>query len=157
MQFIPHVTDEIIARIRQAAHGYEIAVIEIGGTAGDYENVPFLYAIKAIERELDAHHVVYVLVTYLPVPSHIDEMKTKPTQQAIRMLGEQGIMPDFIVCRSKYPLDDIRRKKIEAFAHLPSERIIAAPDVASVYHMPLILEEQDLEKRFSSICNYNHG
>ena len=143
VQFIPHVTDEIIARVKTAAEGYEIAVIEIGGTAGDYENVPFLYAIKAIERELDTHRVTYVLVTYLPVPSHIDEMKTKPTQQAIRMLGEHGIMPDFIVCRSKYSLDVIRRKKIEAFAHLAPDRLIAAPDIASVYHMPLTFEQQD--------------
>lgn len=147
VQFIPHVTDEIIARIKAAAQGYEIAVIEIGGTAGDYENVPFLYAIKAIERELPTGHVAYVLVTYLPVPSHIEEMKTKPTQQAIRMLGEHGIMPDFIVCRSKYPLDEIRRKKIEAFAHLPSDRLIAAPDIASVYHMPLNFERQDFGKK----------
>lgn len=147
VQFIPHVTDEIIARIKTAAQGYEIAVIEIGGTAGDYENVPFLYAIKAIEREFDSHHVAYVLVTYLPVPSHIDEMKTKPTQQAIRMLGEHGIMPDFIVCRSKYPLDVIRRNKIEAFAHLPSDRLIAAPDIASVYQMPITFEQQDFGKK----------
>ncbi len=147
VQFIPHVTDEIIYRIKQAACGYDIAVIEIGGTAGDYENVPFFYAIKAIEREHGADHVVYVLVTYLPVPSHIDEMKTKPTQQAIRMLGEHGIMPDFILCRSTHSLDTIRRKKIEAFAHLPADRIIAAPDMSTVYHMPLELEQQDLGKK----------
>ena len=73
-------------------------------------------------------------------------MKTKPTQQAIRLLGEQGIMPDFIICRCKYPLDQIRRKKIEEFVHLPPENIIAAPDIASVYHMPLELEQQGLGK-----------
>jgi CTP synthase len=147
VQFIPHITDEIIERIKNAAFGYEIAVIEIGGTAGDYENIPFLYALKAIERELDPHYVAYVLVTYLPVPSHLDEMKTKPTQLAIRMLGEHGIMPDFIVCRSQYPLDPIRRKKIESFAHLSSNRIITAPDIATVYHMPLELEQQDFGKK----------
>jgi CTP synthase len=147
VQFIPHVTDEIIARVKQAAAGYEVAVIEIGGTAGDYENMPFLYAMKAIERELAPQQVAYVLVTYLPVPAHIDEMKTKPTQQAIRLLGEHGIMPDFIICRSQYPLDTIRSRKIEAFAHLAPERIIAAPDVASVYHMPLIFENQDFGKK----------
>ena len=78
------------------------------------------------------------------MPAHIDEMKTKPTQQAIRLLGEQGIMPDFIICRSQYSLDSIRRKKIEEFAHLPSDRIIAAPDISSVYHMPIELEAQDM-------------
>lgn len=147
VQFVPHVTDEVISRIKDAAQDYDVVVIEIGGTAGDYENVPFLYAVKAIERELGADHVSYVLVTYLPVPSHIDEMKTKPTQQAIRMLGEQGILPDFIICRSKYPLDSVRRQKIEAFAHLPSDRIIAAPDIPSIYDMPLELEQQELGKK----------
>ena len=144
VQFIPHITDEIIDRIKKAAEGYEIAVIEIGGTAGDYENVPFLFAIKALERELGADHFAHVLVTYLPVPAHIDEMKTKPTQQAIRLLGEHGILPDFILCRSQFPLDAIRRNKIVEFAHLPEDRIIAAPDIASVYTMPLELEQQKL-------------
>ncbi len=150
VQFIPHVTDEIIHRIKDAASGYDIALIEIGGTAGDYENVPFLFAVKAIERELGSDYVAHVLVTYLPVPSHIDEMKTKPTQQAIRLLGENGIMPDFIVCRSHFPLDAIRQKKIEVFAHLQSDRIIAAPDLASVYHMPLVLEQQEFGKKLLS-------
>jgi CTP synthase len=144
VQLIPHITDEIIKRIMEAAEGYEVAVIEIGGTAGDYENGPFLFALKSLERELGANHMLYALVTYLPVPSHIDEMKTKPTQQAIRLLGEHGIMPDFIICRSQFPLDAIRREKIELFANLPSDRIIAAPDVASVYHIPLELEQQGL-------------
>lgn len=147
VQFVPHVTDEIINRIKQAAHGYDVAVIEIGGTAGDYENVPFLFAIKALEREIGSENVAYVLVTYLPVPAHIDEMKTKPTQQAIRLLGEHGILPDFIICRSEYPLDAIRRKKIEEFSHMPSDRVIAAPDIASVYHMPLELESQGMGQK----------
>jgi len=150
VQFIPHITDEIIDRIKLAAQGYDLAVIEVGGTAGDYENVPFLFAIKALERELGSDHFAYVLVTYLPVPAHIDEMKTKPTQQAIRLLGEHGILPDFIICRSQFALDDIRRKKIEAFAHLPEDRIIAAPDISSVYHMPLELEQQNMGEKLLS-------
>ena len=71
----------------------------------------FLFALKALERELGPDHVAYMLVTYLPVPSHIDEMKTKPTQQAIRLLGEAGILPDFIICRSQFPLDASSQKK----------------------------------------------
>ena len=138
VQFIPHITDEVTRRICDAADGYEVVIIEIGGTVGDYENVPFLFAIKALERELGADHVAYALVTYLPVPGHIGEMKTKPTQQAIRMLGEQGIMPDFIMCRSEQPLDVSRRKKIEVFANITTDRIIAAPDVPSVYQMPIV-------------------
>ncbi len=150
VQFIPHITDEVIDRIKKASEGYEIAIIEIGGTAGDYENVPFLFALKALERELGSHRVAYMLVTYLPVPSHIDEMKTKPTQQAIRLLGEQGIMPDFIICRSQYPLDMVRRKKIEVFANLDPDRIIAAPDITSVYHLPLEFEQQNMGQKILS-------
>lgn len=147
VQFIPHIIDEIVARIKQSSAGYDIAVIEVGGTVGEYENVPFLFALKLLEREMGANRVAYVLVTYLPVPDHIDEMKTKPTQQAIRLLGEQGIMPDFIMCRSKYSLDHVRRKKIEEFAHIVPENIIAAPDVSSIYQMPLELERQGFGKR----------
>jgi CTP synthase len=144
VQFVPHITDEVIDRIQVAAKGYEFAIIEIGGTAGDYENMPFLFAIKALERELGADRFAYVLVTYLPVPGHIGEMKTKPTQQAVRLLGEHGIMPDFIICRSQFPLDQARRKKIEVFAHISSACVIAAPDIQTVYQMPLELESQGL-------------
>jgi CTP synthase len=147
VQFIPHVTNEIMNRIKDAAEGFDCAVVEIGGTAGDYENAPFLIALKALERELGPDSVAYMLVTYLPVPAHIDEMKTKPTQQAIRLLGEHGVMPDFIICRSQYPLDEVRLQKIEAFAHLPKEYILTAPDLASVYHMPLQLEQQQLSEK----------
>jgi len=147
VQFIPHIIDEIVSRIKHAADGYDIAIIEIGGTVGDYENVPFLFALKSLEQKLGARHVAYILVTYLPIPSHIAEMKTKPTQQAIRMLSEHGIMPNFIVCRSKYPLDEIRKKKIEICAHIASDNIIAASDVASVYEVPLLLEKQKLGKK----------
>lgn len=147
VQFIPHIIDEIGARVRDAAQGFDIAIIEIGGTVGDYENTPFFFALKALERELGADSVAYILVTFLPVPSHIAEMKTKPTQQALRMLGEQSIIADFIICRSQFPLDDVRRKKIEEFAHIKSDFIIAAPDLPCVYQMPLKLEEQGLGKK----------
>ncbi len=147
VQFIPHIIDEIITRIKDAAQGVDIAIVEVGGTVGDYENVPFLYALKALERERGADHVLYILVTYLPVPGHIHEMKTKPTLQAVRLLGEQGILPDFIICRSHVPIDHIRRKKIEECAHIRADYIIAAPDVESVYEMPVILENQGLGKK----------
>jgi CTP synthase len=114
---------------------------------GDYENVPYLFAFKALERELPRDYVAYVLVTYLPVPCHIGEMKTKPTQQALRELGQEGIFPDFIICRSKQALDEERRKKIETFANISKEHIIAAPDLDTIYRMPLVLEEQEMGKK----------
>jgi len=144
VQFIPHIIDEVIERITVAAQGYDIVVVEIGGTVGDYENTPFLYALKSLERDLGPQRIVYALVTYLPVPDHIGEMKTKPTQQAIRLLNEHGISPDFIICRAECPLDEVRRKKIVEFSHIDPEHVIAAPNVQSVYEIPLAFEEQKL-------------
>lgn len=142
VQFIPHIPDEIIRRIKKAAEGYDVAIIEVGGTIGDYENVPFLFALKTLECDLGADSLAYVLVTYLPVPSHISEMKTKPTQQAIKLLRQEGITPDFIICRGSQNLDEVRKKKIETYLHIDSEHVISAPDVQTIYQVPLDLEEE---------------
>jgi CTP synthase len=144
VQFIPHITNEIIARIKQAAQGYDIAIVEIGGIVGDYENKPFLFAVRALERQLGADHVAYILVTYLPIPSHIDEMKIRPARQSIRQLNEDGISPDFIICRSKYAIDEVRKQKIEMYANIASDHIIAAPDVDTIYRIPLDLEAENM-------------
>ncbi len=144
VQFIPHIIDEVIERIKMASRGYDVVVVEIGGTVGDYENAPFLYALKSLERDLGPQRILYTLVTYLPVPDHIGEMKTKPTQQAIRLLNEHGISPDFIICRAECILDNVRRKKIVEFSHINPEHVIAAPNVHSVYEIPLEFEEQKL-------------
>lgn len=147
VQFIPHIPDEIIERIKQACQGYDVAIIEIGGTVGDYENKPFLFAIKALEREIGAENVAYVLVAYLPVPTHIQEMKTKPAQQAIKLLNEEGIWPDFIICRSEHGIDAVRKKKIETYAHIPSDYVISAPDIDSIYQIPLDLEQEKVGEK----------
>ena len=147
VQPIPHITDEIQSRIKEAAEGYDIALIEIGGTVGDYENEPFLFAVKALEREIGEQHFAFALITYLPVPHHVGEMKTKPTQQAIRMLSEHGIFPDFIICRAETGLDQVRKKKIQVGANVPAEHIISAPDMATVYDIPLTLEQEDLGEK----------
>jgi CTP synthase len=142
VQFIPHVPDEIKRRIKDASKGYDIAIVEIGGTIGDYENIPYLFAMKSLERELGKENVVYVLLTYLPIPSHIEEMKTKPTQQAIRLLGENGIFPDFIICRAKKALDKVRKQKIETYANILSTHVISEPDIETVYSIPSDLEKE---------------
>lgn len=147
VQFIPHIVDEVKQRIIKAAQGYEVAIIEMGGTVGDYENIPYMFAMKAIEREFGKESAAYILVTYLPIPNHIHEMKTKPTHQAIRLLGQEGISPDFILCRSQYPLDDVRKKKIEVVANINADRIISAPDLESIYQMPLNLEKEKLGEK----------
>lgn len=147
VQPIPHVTDEIKRRIREAAEGYEIALVEIGGTIGDYENEIYLYALKSLELEVGEENFLYVLITYLPIPRHVGEMKTKPTQQAIRLLSENGIFPDFILCRAAQPLDEVRKKKIETYANIGAEYVISAPDVDNVYVIPLNFEKDGLGRK----------
>ena len=147
VQFIPHVPDEVKRRINDAADGFEVCLIEVGGTVGDYENIPFLFAVKSLERELGKENMMYVLVSYLPVPSHVGEMKTKPTQMAVKLLSEQGIFPDFILCRAAKPLDEIRRKKIEQYANIPAEHVISAPDVDTIYSIPLNFEKENLGEK----------
>lgn len=144
VQFIPHIPNEINRRIRESADDNDIVLIEIGGTIGDYENIPFLFAMKSLERDIGKENVLYVLITYLPIPSHIEEMKTKPTQQAIRLLSESGIFPDFIICRAKKPLDKVRKKKIEIYANIASDHVISEPDIDTVYQIPLDLERENL-------------
>ncbi|MCX6818677.1 MAG: CTP synthase [Candidatus Aenigmarchaeota archaeon] len=147
VQFIPHVPDEIKRRIKEAGKDYDFVLVEIGGTIGDYENLPFLFATKSLEIELGKNNLVHILVSYMPVPSHVGEMKTKPTQQAIRMLNETGIFPDFVLCRAVKPLDDVRKKKIETYANISSENIISAPDIKSIYRVPLNFEKERLGEK----------
>lgn len=147
VQPIPHITDEITRRLQEAGEGYDIVLVEIGGTVGDYENEPFLFAAKTLERDLGKEHFVHVLITYLPIPQHVGEMKTKPTQQAIRMLSEHGIFPDFIVCRAERAIDEVRKKKIQIGANVPSDHIISAPDSDTIYNIPLVLEEEGLGEK----------
>ncbi len=148
VMFIPHIPNEIKRRIKEASKNYDIALIEIGGTIGDYENIPFLFAAKSMELELGAENVCHIMVTYMPIPSHIEEMKTKPTQLAIKMLRENGIQPDFIFCRGKQALDEPRKKKIEAYANIASGNVISMPDVTgpgtadTIYVTPLNLEKE---------------
>ena len=147
VQFIPHIPDEIKRRIKEASDDFDFVLVEVGGTIGDYENIPFLFALKSLERDIGKQNLTYVLVTYLPIPSHIEEMKTKPTQQAIRLLSEHGIFPDFIICRAKKPLDIVRKKKIETYANIISEHVISEPDIETVYQIPLDLEKEKLGEK----------
>ena len=144
VQPVPHITDEIKNRVAEAAEGSDIALVEIGGTIGDDENRPFLFAMKSLERDVGEENMLYALVTYLPVPAHIQEMKTKPTQQAIRLLSEHGIFPDFILCRAVDPIDEPRKKKIMVSANIPIDRIISAPDFETQYQVPLDYEKEGL-------------
>jgi len=153
VSFIPHVPNEIKDRIKKAGEGFEIVLIEIGGTIGDYENVPFLFAAKSLEAEVGVENVCHVMVTYMPIPGHLSEMKTKPTQLSIKLLRENGISPDFILCRGKVALDEPRKKKIEVYANMKSDQVISAPDVVgpgtadTVYVVPLNFEKDKFGKK----------
>lgn len=153
VEVIPHVPEEIKRRIKESSEGFDICLIEVGGTIGDYQNVPFLFALKSLELEIGKENITYLMVTYLPVPSHIDEMKTKPTQLAIRLLRESGIQPDFILCRGRRALDEPRKIKIEQYANIKSDHIISMPDVTgegtsnTLYIIPLDLQKEGLGEK----------
>ena len=161
VQFIPHIPNEIKDRIKKSALGFDICLIEIGGTVGDYENIPFLFAMKSLENEIGKENIIYVLVTYLPIPSHIDEMKTKPTQLAIKLLREEGIQPDFLFCRGKAALDEPRKNKIEQYSNIKSDHIISMPDVSgegkanTLYIIPLDLEKEKFGDKLLSSLKLN--
>jgi CTP synthase len=144
VQVVPHIPMEVISRIKNAAQKTkaEIMIIEIGGTVGEYENILFLEAARMMKLDTP-DDVAFVLVSYMPVPSHLGEMKTKPTQHAARTLSNSGIQADFIVARGKDELDKPRREKLAFFCWLRSQDdVIAAPDVPSIYEIPLVLEKQ---------------
>ncbi len=139
VQIIPDVMNEVKRRILEASRGYEIAVVEVGGTTGDIENLVFLYAIRNLMNEYPS---VSVMVTYAPFLRTVGELKTKPTQHAVAKLRETGIFPDFLVVRSEMGLDEIRKKKISKSTFIPEENIIDNPDVDSIYRIPILFEEQ---------------
>ncbi len=148
VQVVPHIPDEVIRRIHRAAATTkaEILIIEIGGTVGEYENLLFLEAARMM-RLKTPQQVQFILVSYLPIPSKLGEMKTKPTQHAVRALNSAGIHPDFLLCRAEQSLDQPRRERLSIFCNMRVEDILAAPDVDLVYEVPLRFEEQRLGEK----------
>lgn len=153
VQLIPHITNEIKDRIVLAGKNFDIVLVEIGGIVGDYENEPFLYAVKTLENMIGKENILYCLVTYMIIPSHLKEMKTKPTQTAIRSLMNTGIIPDIILCRAKEYVDLPRKKKIETYVNIKQEYIISVPDVDNIYKIPLVLEGEELGNKILSKLN----
>ncbi|MDO8581311.1 MAG: CTP synthase [bacterium] len=143
VEVVPHIPEEVIRRIRLAAKKAkaDIFLIEIGGTVGEYQNILFLEAARMM-KVTEPGNVAFVLVSYLPTPPHIGEMKTKPTQYAARGLNAAGIQADFIVARSSEPLDEPRRRKLGIFCSLEPGAIISAPNVDSIYELPLLFARE---------------
>ncbi len=143
VEVVPRVPEEVIERIERVAKQSkaDIVLIEIGGTVGEYENILFLEAVRMMKLR-DPDSVRTVLVSYLPVPPSLGEMKTKPTQHAVREVNRIGINPDFLVCRSEYALDAPRREKLSRFCGVPEKHVITASNAKSIYEVPLLFEEQ---------------
>ena len=145
---VPDIPEEVISRIQRVANKSkaDFVLIEIGGTVGEYENLLFLEAARMmhLRRPKD---ILFILVSYLPIPRMIGEMKTKPTQHAVRSLNSAGIQPDIIIARAEHPLDAPRKKKISIYCNIALADVISAPDVESIYEVPINFEKDHLDKR----------
>lgn len=156
VQVVPHIPIEIRERILKAVSKTkaEIMIIEIGGTVGEYENLIFLEAARVLKL-YKPKDVLFVMVSYLPVPNKIGEMKTKPTQHAVKSLNTAGIQPDFIVARSDKPIDLSRKEKISVNCNIPLDNVIAAPDVSSIYDVPINFEKEKIGLQILKALNLN--
>jgi len=143
VQVVPHVPNEVIDRIERAAQHAEadFVLIEVGGTVGEYENILFLEAARLMRMKYP-DQVRSILVSYMPVPAAVGEMKTKPTQQAVRMMMGAGLTPDFVVARSAMNIDKPRIEKLAMFSNVHADHVIGSPDVDSIYKVPLLFDEQ---------------
>ena len=145
VQVIPHVTDEIMASVRLGANGADIAMVEIGGTVGDIESLPFLEAIRQMRVELGRENALFMHLTLVPFIRSAGEIKTKPTQHSVKELRSIGIQPDVLLCRAEQRLPDAERKKIALFTNVPEAAVISAVDADNIYRIPLLLHEQGLD------------
>ncbi|MGB8816156.1 MAG: CTP synthase [Minisyncoccia bacterium] len=145
VEAIPHIRDEIIRRFEHSAkvNKSDITVIEIGGTVGDYQNIMFIEAARVMKVR-HPHDVAFVMVSYMPVPGKLGEMKSKPTQNAIRQLNSYGVNTDIIIARSEVPIDKRRKEKIAVSCSVPVENVISAPDISSVFDVPINFERDNL-------------
>lgn len=148
VEAIPHITNEIIDRIENVAKKKQanIVTIELGGTAGEYQNILY-YEVSRIMTLKNPRNVLHIHVSYVPTPKHLGEPKTKPTQLSVRTLNSMGIQPDFIIARSEKYLDKRRRDRFALFCNMKADDIISSPDLSSVYEIPLVLHEQNLDKK----------
>ncbi|RZA33794.1 MAG: CTP synthase [Lysobacteraceae bacterium] len=146
VQVIPHITDEIKRCIDEATSGFDVALVEIGGTVGDIESLPFLEAIRQIRTERGQEKALFMHLTLVPYIAAAGELKTKPTQHSVKELRSIGIQPDVLLCRSEQPLPDSERRKIASFTNVPERAVITARDVDVLYKIPLELHEQQLDE-----------
>ena len=144
VQVIPHITDEIKAGVKKAAEGYDVCMVEIGGTVGDIESLPFLEAIRQLGTEF-GRRALFMHLTLVPYLRAADEIKTKPTQHSVKELRSIGIQPDILLCRSEQMLSDEERRKIALFTNVEANAVVSAVDVASIYQIPRFYHDQGLD------------
>lgn len=156
VEVVPHIPLEVIGRIKKAAElaKADVTIIEIGGTVGEYQNILFLEAVRMMKTELGGN-VAVILVSYLPVPGSIGEMKTKPTQYAARTLNSAGVFADIIIARSPVGVDEKRKEKIAQFCNVKKENVISAPDVKSVYDVPINFEKDGISAKLCDMLELN--
>lgn len=147
VQVIPHITDEIKSRIFAAGQGSEVVIVEIGGTIGDIEGLPFIEAIRQMRSDVGFENSIFVHVTYVPYIAAAGELKSKPTQHSVKELREVGIQPDFLICRSEKHLNAEIKKKIGLFCSVREDYVIAATDSSSIYEVPLVLHEEHFDQK----------
>ena len=146
VQVIPHITDEIKSQIIKGADGADVALVEIGGTVGDIESLPFLEAVRQMSLEVGRENACFVHLTLVPYIQSAGEIKTKPTQHSVKELREIGIQPDVILCRSEQEVPENERRKIALFTNVPVDAVISAVDVDSIYKIPSFLHKQQLDE-----------
>ncbi|MDF7675646.1 CTP synthase [Neisseriaceae bacterium ESL0693] len=146
VQVIPHITDEIKRKIHEGAAGYEVAIVEIGGTVGDIESLPFLEAIRQMRSQLGRANTLYVHLSYVPYIAAAGEIKTKPTQHSVKELREIGIQPDVLICRMDRPMPEEEKRKIALFCNVEERAVISCYDAASIYEVPGMLHEQGIDQ-----------
>jgi CTP synthase len=146
VQVIPHITDEIKRCIDAATQGFDVALVEIGGTVGDIESLPFLEAIRQIRTERGADKAMFMHLTLVPFIAAAGELKTKPTQHSVKELRSIGIQPDVLLCRSEQPLPDSERRKIASFTNVPEKAVISAVDLDNIHKIPMWLHAQGLDE-----------
>jgi len=153
VQVIPHITDEIKAAVLQLDGSADVAIIEIGGTVGDIEGLPFIEAIRQLRGDLGREYTLFIHLTLVPYIKTAGEVKTKPTQHSVRELRADGIQPDILVCRTEVPLDDSLKKKISLFCNVSQDAVITAIDVETIYELPLHLHREGLDSKILELLN----
>ncbi|GIW21799.1 MAG: hypothetical protein KatS3mg068_0806 [Candidatus Sericytochromatia bacterium] len=156
VQVIPHITDEIKSKIIDISKdGFDIVIVEIGGTIGDIESLPFIEAIRQFKKDVGRENTLYIHVTLVPSLSTNGEQKTKPTQHSVKELRSYGIQPDILICRSDKEISNSIKEKLSLFCDIDKEAVIECKDVKSIYDVPIVLEEAGLSKEIIKRLNIN--